>query len=119
MEHHGLIYQKEINFMKKKLILGNLNDLYVLLNANGIKFSIVIFPIKLQYFMTTEILLIIKSLKIFVILNVIDFLMLIMFFDLVDKSSRKDVSKKYFIELDSHLNENGHEIVSKVILDNL
>ena len=53
-------------------------------------------------------------------LNVIDFLMLIIFFfDLVDKTSRKYVSKKYFIEIDSHLNENGHEIVSKVLLDNL
>ena len=66
--------------MKKELILGNLNDLYVLLNANGIKFSIVIFPHQASILYDNRNSTYYKILKIFVILNVIDFLMLIMFF---------------------------------------
>ncbi len=109
------------NFYKKKeIILGNLNELYVLLKANGIKFSIIIFPHQASilydnrnstYYKTFKDFCNFKCYRFFDAYNT--------FFDLVDKSSRKDVSKKYFIELDSHLNENGHEIVSKVILDNL
>ena len=105
---------------KKKVILDNLNNLYVLLNNNGIKFSIVIFPHQASilydnrnstYYNIFKNFCNLKCYRFFDAYNV--------FFDLVDKTSRKETSEKYFIKFDSHLNENGHEIVSRVILDNL
>jgi len=105
---------------KKKIILKNLDNLYDLTNDRGIKFSIIIFPHQASvlydkrnstYYSIFKNFCIQKCYRFFDGYNI--------FFDMIDKTSRKEVSERYFIKYDSHLNENGHHVISKILLNNL
>ena len=105
--------EKKINIM-----LINLNELHLLLKAKKIKFSLLIFPHQASILYDKKNSLYANTLKEFCKVKCDNFIDgYNIFFDLIKKSSKAQVAKKYFIPLDSHLNANGHRIISNILIN--
>ena len=114
-------YVKNYNKLDEKIEnhVNNMDELFYFLKNNNIKLSVLIFPHQASIKYDVKNSLYKKIWKNYCINKCFKFIdAYSIFFDELNDTSKDEIMKKYYIKGDPHFNEEGNDVVFKILLNN-
>ncbi len=115
-------YIKNHNDLEEKIKnqINNMDELFIFLEQNNVKLSILIYPHQASIQFDEKNSLYKKIWKNFCINKCFKFIdAYSIFFDELKNETKKNLMKKYYIKGDPHLNEEGNNMIYKILYKNL